>query len=337
MSKLLIISEASDLDCQKLIARTGSNSVRRILAASKNTNSELFNQFLFDKDPTIASWSSAHATDTNSLLQILKKFPARAPWIIRNPNLLYENYEALLSSANPAVRLAIYINPATPIEIRKNRMTNSEMVSVCDIGGYLGASVVRSHALLANNEWLFEDISNLPLVIKRAIANSSNLTAANVETITKLGWHGWTGFRKHPLNNGRNLSTLNLDELLSLQCSVGDEEAIKRSNFTLANARNILSRELNHAEPYIIAKILSIFGAIAACGGANIAGTRIKSSAWLNPLALQWDNFRNSDDKIVASVISTLSNNITAWENFLELTKDSDLSLEQIADAATRI
>lgn len=337
MSKLLIISEASDLDCQKLIARTGSNSVRRILAASKNTNSEIFNQFLFDKDPTIASWASAHATDIKSLLQILKKFPARAPWIIRNPNLLYENYEALLSSANPAVRLAIYINPATPIEIRKNRMTNSEMVSVCDIGGYLGASVVRSHALLANNEWLFEDISNLPLVIKRAIANSPNLTAVNVESITKLGWHGWTGFRKHPLNNGRILSTLNLDELLSLQCSVGDEEAIKRSDFTLANARNILSRELNHAEPYIIAKILSIFGATAACGGANISGTRIKSSAWLNPLALQWDNFRNSNDKIVASVISTLSNNITAWENFLELTKDSDLSLEQIADVATRI
>ena len=337
MSKLLIISEASDLDCQKLIANCGSNSYRRVLASSKNTNSELYNKFLFDKDPTIASWASSHATDTKALLRILSKFPARAPWIIRNPNMLYENYESFLTSGDPAVRLAIYNNPATPIEIRKSHITYSELVSVCDIGGYLGASVVRAHALLSNNPWLFDDITNLPLVLKRAVANSSYLSAVNAETIVKMGWHGWTGFRKHPLNNGKNLSTLTLTELLALESSVGDEEALKRSNFTLANAQSILSRELNHAEPYIIATILSKFGGLAACGAANIAGTRIRSSAWMNPLALQWDALRNSNQLIVANVLSTLSNNVTAWENFLELTKDSDLSLEQLAEASTRI
>lgn len=337
MSLQVIITEVTDLNCQLLLSKNTQIEIRRLLAASKNTNQAVLGKLILDKDYTTSVSAGLNLEDRALLKQVLAKNPSKAGWLIRNSALQYCDYEEFLQSSDPSVRLAIHCNPNTPEEINREYLTPDLASDLCDRGGFLGMSVARAFILYHNNPWMANTSSNWSLSIKRAIASSRTLTEVKASEIRSGGWFNWRGFKNHPINQGLQLSKLTVEQLISLQIPAGDEEAISRAEVDLKNVTAILNRSKHQAEPYTIANIATLFGAKAIIGSPPIAGTRIKSAAWINPLVSFYDSFSKAEHSSVDFVLNTLGNSTDYWEMFLALLPETDLDINQVAELASKI
>ncbi|MFM7088324.1 MAG: hypothetical protein ACKOW9_02210 [Candidatus Paceibacterota bacterium] len=321
----------------KALISTNQSVALRSLADNPSLKNEELLQILDKKDLIASQQALTKISDQDILIYNLKKYQNRRKAILRNPSLSVEIINSYINDPDPAVRLSIYLNPATPLELKKEHITPSEVSKCVEVGGFLGASVVRASELFLSNTWMLETPGKWPQLIRRAIATSPYLNKEINEELRKAGWANWSNYRNHPYLQGRYIHTLTTKELLSFASAATDLLLLEKEDLTTENAREIVTREKPAAEPYILSRLVQRFGHAVIAKPNNLAGTRIKSASWLNPsIAISATTQKTELDEL-SHALSLLSDSESNWENFITLSKNWSSSLTSLALAAKRL
>lgn len=307
------------------------------LADNKSTTDEQLITIVNKKNQVAARQALTRVKDRDLLSYQLASHPSRKPCILRNRNISVELLEQYIADIDPAVRLSVYLNPSTPLSIKRAALSPSEVSACVEVGGFLGASVVRANELLLSNLWMLETPSKWPLAIRRAIATSPYLTKEINNELLKTGWTKWVNYKNHPFNQGIEINKLTTKELLSYPSSATDLVLTERKELTFAEARSIVNRVSPPAEPHVLSRLVHKFGHAVIAKPNSLAGTRVKSASWLNPsiaISAATDLDLIND---LTEAVNTLSENHLAWENFITLSNNWTGSVTELALAAKRL
>jgi hypothetical protein len=262
-------------ECKKL------NIIRAL--ASNSSNMAIMDRLALSNDYATKLKALRFTENQDIIIDNLGVESNKSFTFYRNPKIAPTELVKALSAVNHQTNLAGFTNPSTPEFERKSALTPALAESMVEIGGNVGDRVVRAYALVDANSFILERAGDWSATIRRAIAGLPGLTEEQSNLIRKAGWSGWVSHNKHPLKKKIKMESIPTSDLVKIGSSATDLEAIMRKDFSFAYAREIVSRRVDDAEPNVIAKIVSIYGIKVLAEIGYIAGTRIKSSAWLDP------------------------------------------------------
>jgi hypothetical protein len=315
---------------QLQVARTTSAPVRRALAANPFTAGDIIDRLTADPDTTTARRAVARTHDPEIIARYAKKSPG-TPAPYRNPNAPVALLTAALTSPVGAVRLAAMLNPSTPRDLVRQHLTLAEARDLTDVGSSLGERVVRAHELVIANPWMLDHAGAWTPNLRRALANLPQLAPEHAAEIRQAGWSGWESHKRHPIHLGHDLTRMTVAELLAAESCATDLELCRRPDLTLIAAHTVIRRETRPAEPHIIARLATRFGAAAVTLPHQLAGTRIRSAAWSAPIVAEAATVDDHTLTDAQHAVTHLGDDERAWEAFWALIPDWHLPLVELA------
>ena len=322
-------------ESQRFIHVLNNKEQNRALATNVNTNAEIVNTLAASKDIVASSRALRHCTDLDLLIK--STYGQRLIPSLWNPNHSPELLIKYLDDKDPGKAIVAFLNPSTPQNEIIKRLTPDKAESLVEIGGNVGDRVVRAYSLVIANPWMHHTPEVWSNTIRRAIAGSPELTIITSEKIRKAGWSGWDSHNLNPIKKGLDIKKLTVKELCKTGSSATDLEALRRSNFTLKDAKVITGFGRKDAEPHIIAKLVSMFGPACMTDLSFVAMTRINSAAWLNPTVSYCVKLTSAEIEDITKSISVMEQSPENWATYFSLAKDWTNSLEDLAQAAVKI
>jgi hypothetical protein len=327
-------------EAQQILSVSDSEDARRALAASTHTSPEIIERLSSDQDRMTHHAALRRMADTDVLHARLDRgTTCCAINVLRNVAVDPDRLDTALSSSDLPVRLAAYVNPATPASSRA-RLTPKEVAEMVDVSVPLGATVVRSHEALLNNRVLLTRTSEFGHVLRRAAFALADLSVDEYEQLRRTGKTGKYGGR-HPVARDRDwVDHMSVDDLLAANSPAVDLWLASDTGTDASVARRMLVRAGHHVEPHVLARLLHRFGteAVPVNDKATIATTRSDSTAWSNPAGRFYNmvvsaKFDGSYDQLVTAV-DDLGVERQAWESFLTLLGSWTGTLPELARTA---
>lgn len=325
---------------QQLIARSGSVDARQALAASPHTTDSVINLLAEDPDRVTHHSALRRCTDQDLLhARLARNTTCCAANVLRNPVTGPDRLDAALSSSDNRVKLAAYVNAATPAASRA-AIEPSVVTSMVDVGEPIGDTVVRSHEALLANRGLLSRMDQFGNALRRAAFALADLTVDEHEQLRILGRPGRYGLRHPVARTRRGAAAMDADELLALNSPAADLWIALAPSTDAALARRTLARRDHHVEPHVIARLLHRFGPQCVPGGSGntIATTRVDSTAWSNPMGRFYNEIARSrtDGTLdqLTTAVETLGTDRRSWESFLTLLVDWEGTPDSLAQSA---
>ena len=319
------------LEGEQALYESKKPAIRRALASNCNINPDLMNLLAKSKDVSTSLKALKFCTDQEILNNLENHKGLKELSLYRNINLDSTLLDNALTSINHQIRLAAYTNPSSSYTQRQANLTPAMAEEMVEIGGNVGDRVVRAYALVESNPFMVATAKNWSNTIRRAIAGQPQLTSETSASIRTAGWSGWESHKRHPLKKGIDITKIPTDELPSYGSSATDLEALTRADFSYKQAREIMLRRYPDAEPNVIAKIVNRYS-VAVLGDIGfIAGTRLKSSAWLNPVVQYGEKLSTALVEDLEKAQLLLNTNSEAWQTFIKLYPEWEASAEELA------
>lgn len=325
---------------QHIISNSESALRRHVLVNSPNTSLDVISKMVRDKN-RLVQHSALMRVNNPTLLSDTYKTGSLCcvKAVVRNTSTPTEILSSATRNSNDKVSLGAYCNPSTPI-IDRLQLTTQKAWSLTNVGSFIGARVVRSYQIMDLNRHLLDDISLLSSMQRRAALSLPDLSLNQYNQIRDFGW---SKFRdSHPLHRSPDgAKALSVIELLSMNSPASDLWLADNCNSDLDTCRSVLKNRGNHfVEPQVIAKLLARYGSdvVPENSRTEISGTRSISAAWLNPLAIHFNDIAKAKANRVLHdyqvVANTLSNNEEAWNSFLSLENQWDGNMLELAEAS---
>lgn len=344
MSNEIVALLPLPVEAEMEIIASGPIQLRDLLASSPFL-SENAAMLLLSASRPLTQWRAIRRiTDTERLEHYIRKGTiARAAAAARNPASDVDSLEfALTSTADPVV-LAALVNPTTKEQDRKATATPAVVDRLVNVGGSLGHSVIRAAEVVLHNPWMTESPEQWDGAIQRAIASSPDTSVVALARLRSASRSGGKFLRSHPLlrNEGASWSDFTTDALLEYKNPAADLQAMRRADFALKHARNIMNRADVPAEPQVIARILDRYGFAARVGllRERFSGTRVSATQWSTPCTefIEYTPVSATEFESISSAVQRLGTDRESWATLLGLYPTWKLSFEQLASTAQRL
>jgi hypothetical protein len=342
VSTLLPVVALLDLpeEAQQVIARHPDVRFRRTLATSPYASPSTIDRCVSDSDRDTHHAALRRTTDVDMINERLRRSTTCCTTsIMRNPNTPHESLIEALTSSTNSIRLAAYVNAATPVESRRT-LTADQVTELVDVGEPLGSTVVRSHEALITNPELFDHLEQFGQVLRRAAFAMPQLSVEQYRALRKTGSSRYAN--RHPVfSRGTDWEqSATLEDLLALRSPAADLWIAEHPSTDEYTARDMFLRKDHHVEPHVIARLLTRYGTSIIPGTKRdrIAQTRVDSAAWSNPLATTFNDVVDAKttriyDALVEGV-ATLSGDPAQWESLLTLSSHWDGTIVELFASA---
>jgi hypothetical protein len=330
LSTLLPVAALLDLplEAQHTIIRHHDLRLRRALVTSPYASIKVIEALVDDSDRDTHHVALRRTTN----VELIRDRFARSRTccltaIARNPNTPTELLDFALNSSIASIRLAAYVNTATPVTSRR-ALTPQQVTKLVDVGEPIGSTVVRSHEALIANPHLFEDYDQFGQILRRAAFAMPHLTLEQHQALRKIGSSRYAN--RHPVFTFGSdwVGSAGMLDLLALKSPAADLWLAENPSSDAKIASDLLLRKDHHVEPHVIARLLSRFGTsiIPTNKSSHIAQTRVDSSAWSNPYAMMYNEVVNAKNArlydFLLEGVQTLEGESDRWETFLTLAAD---------------
>lgn len=318
---------------QKIIATVGCEHTRKILANSSNTSVNVINSLLNDKNHIVRTHALRFTNDSDVLETSLGATERKTLAVLKNHNLPIGLGEKYLTSNNPEIRLAGFINPNVSLEEKQKLLTSESASFMVDKGGCLGDRVVKAHALVEANPTMVTSPTSWDLHIQRAILGMDNL---NLETLAKLQKRISNKKYNHLKFLVENKHQLSLHELARTGNPMSDLHLVKHPELTIGLAKVMLKGDRPYPEPHIIAKLVQRFNTGVLLNAGFISDTRIRTAAFLAPEVTYYNWLRGFKEHIL-EIPDILGENLMHWDNFNKLSVNWEKSAVELAHVAVSL
>jgi hypothetical protein len=320
------------------LARVGGNAVRKILAGRRDTEQGLLVRLAHSGEANVRSRALRHLTDPD-VLQAAATHGARdAESVAANPAADPQWLGATLRThGSDRVRLNAACNPTTPEEARRGVLDDADLVGrLTYVVTPTGGRVVRTHQLVANNRWLADERAlRYSRDVQRAACAMPDVARAVLDA-NRPSAHMWSGFPLHPQLNPCNLESSDVGRLIALGSPAVDLHLLGREDVTALDAAGLIraphvNRRAEPPEPHIVARLVARYGAgvrlAAGAEGHIMAGTRIASAAWAEPIVAELAHAKYQTLWHANVAAKLLGDNADAWDVFCVIahTRESDL------------
>jgi hypothetical protein len=344
MTSLILTLAHLPVVAQHLIATDGDPQRRMLLAASPTTAPQVVEQLTADDDRIVEHTALRLARSAELLADRFNvSNDCCKVAITRNLNTPGHILRLAAESASPKLRLAAYVNPSTPKEVRSD-LDVKTAVELSEVGSFLGARVVRSHEIVNMNRHLLEDPVLLTPMFRRAALALWDITSEQLAAYSSKGNSRYV--KRHPLRfSPKGVADLSVEELLGMRSPAADLYLSEHATTDAVTARSMLSRVGYHNEPQIIGRLLRRFGLEAipeqTPGHSRrlvIADTRTASGSWYDPLVQHYNTLLAERDAVhptvVAAVLDKLGQDAEAWTTFIRLESQWEGTMDELARAA---
>lgn len=294
-------------------------------------------------------WKLIKRVDDVDLLDSLLADPssAKASAAARNPHAPGESIERCVRRLGDKVMLAAMVNPATPLEFRRElAVPGSGLISLVNVGPALGHTVVRAAEVVLNNPWISADVSRFSPAFHRAVICSPAASLEEVLSASECSRSGRKFVASHPLVREKKAfwEGFTLQELLAFRHPASDIVALSRPEMSAGDAACILGRpEPIEPEPQVVARVFRRFGFLPVALQATplrYAGSRISSSAWAEACVGLLDGWGLEHSKRfldASSAADLLVDDPSARESFAALLPSWGLGFVELAKTARRL
>lgn len=301
---------------QKFITQIGCVEAKINLARSPGTKRKIINILAQDTNIDIRKAALNRCSDVTVLNKSFEEAETSVDAglmqsLARNPYLPSSNLIKLLDHPNSSVKLLAYINPSTPEEARKNKLTTEAAQDAVETVGAFVEHMVRSYELVLAN---------------RFMTDSKNYWGVNISLALQL-----VG-RKH--SRWREAS---FETLLRHGGIYSDLELLSRNEMDYDTAVYIVQNKRDRQpEPSVMARIVSMYGSNILVESTPVDHSYISAAAWIDPFLVSHNSLAKAD-KSFLEIPSILGENITAWDNYKMLESSYEQNFVKMAETAVRL
>lgn len=326
----LIALALSDLPIagQQALAQHPRKDIREAVAGSSSTHACVLDTMLTPDSPNSRltnQFAGTRATRIETLKEMWDTQNFSHEYLARNPLLPVELLTAALADTDNEVALSAQTNPATPEHERRKIQPHraEDLAAIGGYGNFGGFLTMRAFDLVATNLWMLDEPKRWGNRIQRTLAWQPE---ASRETLTKLA-HVYSGdmtqIMTHPALKGTDMFSLTVEQLLATNSIAATTLAIRKPEFTLADAKTILNAT-TAPEPHVIYNLVDRYGISA------LLRETWESKVWISPqctaactqmYALRYVRLGADvkDYETATEIITVLEDNLEHWKSFLML------------------
>lgn len=330
---------------QENIARIGDNETKRILAHSSHIDPSVAARLSSDPDYITRTYALRFCSDPDLVEEKYIKHANNAKIrleLARNVALPHKYAARLLDDPDPAVVFAGFTHPNVSVTEKKQKLTPSLANSLVNRGACVGDRVVKAYELLFSNPYILDSIDRWDHYLKRASLGVSFTNIDHVDYLKETKFKGLTNDKYATLCAIlKNTDTLTTDYLISLGDPLADLLVVTDPSTSFEQASNILSdtgkiKKNVGPEPHIIGRVVQRFGSSILFNAREISDTRIRTASFTHPQVQYYNSLRKLT-KEVLEIPEILGTDLTAWDNFYQLSKTWGKDLISLAHASVRI
>jgi hypothetical protein len=320
------------------LAHVGGNAVRKILAGRRDTDQSLLTKLADSGSPNVRARALRHLTDPDILQAAAGRGPRDAEMVAANPAADPQWLGTTLRTpGSDRCRLNAACNPTTPEADRRDVLDDADLVGrLTYVTTPTGGRVVRTHQLVANNRWLAEERAlRYSREVQRAVCAMPDVARAVLDA-NRSRAHLWSGYALHPQLNPCDLDSSDVSRLVALGSPAVDLYLLERGDVSALDAAGLIraphvNRRAEPPEPHIVARLVARYGTgirlAAGAAGHIMAGTRIASAAWAEPLVADLAQAKYQTLWHADVAAELLGDNTDAWDVFCVIvrTRNNDL------------
>jgi hypothetical protein len=341
---------AADIDAAaaSMLARSGGHLTRLLLASRRDLHLSVLQSLATTEEVNVRVRALRHINDPQLLRASAARGVREVEAVACNPAADPDWLEHVLrTSGGRRVRLNAACNPATPERARRAVLSDPDLVSrLTFVKTPVGGRVVRTHQLVANNRWLAtarvlrysRDVQRaacaMPDVDRKVL--DANFSHRNL----------WAGLAEHPQLTGRDVDGGDVTALVKVGSPAVDLHLLERPDVSAADLAGLIAPpyvtgRAEAPEPHVLARLFTRFGPpvrlAAGSEGRIMAGTRIMTAAWAEPLVGSMARLRPNLLHQAQVAAKLLAGDADAWEVLVALAPSQHDDLIGAARAAAAV